>query len=152
MKHVYKYTTFVLIAVIALMSYFLLVRGNIRALPDHRTGIVVDEGGKAYILNEMNVFIAAIAEINFALSENNYNTIQSVAKRSGTLSRESIPADLLKVLPLHYKNIAFATNENFDKIATMAIEFKPPGEIQKEIHALMQGCLSCHSSYRLALH
>jgi len=149
MDKIWKYISAFLLIIIMVMVYKFIIAGSTLKLSDNRQAILLEPSERIFVLDEMNAFIVAIAEINRGLSENNFDQIQKASAAVGEAARTSVEASVLKKLPLEFKAMGFQTHGGFEEISKMAASRASTSEIQGKLGDVMQNCVACHSGYIL---
>lgn len=125
--------------------------GDIPAFVDGRTPIVLTDTERAFIRNEMRGFLAGIQEILEA-SANGDGKRAAAAGRSIGMNgpeKDHIPKSLAPKLPMEFKQLGLATHRGFDQIADAA-ERDGGANAPKQLGLLMQNCVACHGTWRIA--
>lgn len=131
------------------MLYKFVLAGNTVEVPnDNRTGIIISEKNRDFVLHEMRTFLEGVKAIHEGISENDYAKIEKNAAISGRAVEDHVPPELIRSLPIGFKKLGFDTHDRFDKIAKMAREKAKKEELNQELSGLLNNCTACHASYK----
>ena len=125
------------------------VSGNVIPSDDGRTSVVLTKDERNLILNEMRAFLVSVQGVSQAITENNMNKVEELAQKAGMAAEEGTPGSLLQKIPLSMKKLGFGTRANFDEIAENARTTKDAVLARKQLDALLNNCIACHTLYRL---
>ncbi len=135
----------------ALLAYKFIVSGETVVANDQRTAILLTEGERDLVLAEMRLFLESIQEITTGISNQDMQSVAQAAHRVGMSSSGEVPASLVGKLPLAFKKLGFGTHDKFDELALNAKEFGDPNQALEALAQLMNNCVACHATYRLAI-
>ena len=131
------------------LIYKFLISGNTVKLPnDERTGIVVSEENRDFVMFEMRTFLKGVQAIHEGIQEDDYVKIEKSAAISGREVETHVPPDLMSALPIEFKKLGLDTHDRFDKIAEMARNKVKKEVLNKELAGLLNNCTSCHASFK----
>lgn len=131
------------------LLYKFVLAGNTVEVPnDNRTGIIISEKNRDFVLYEMRTFLEGVKAIHEGISENDYAKIEKNATISGRAVEDHVPPELIRSLPIGFKKLGFDTHDRFDKIAKMAREKAKKDQLSQELSGLLNNCTACHASYK----
>ena len=139
-----------LLIIIFLVNKFMF-QGIIAKSDDGRTAIVLLPSEKAFILDEMRVFLSATQQIVQAVSNDNMQSVVVGAKKGGKAAQENMPDTLGAKLPMAFKKLGLDTHTKFDELAMDAQDMEDKEQTLALLAELMQNCVACHAAYRLDL-
>ena len=125
------------------------VSGKVEVNDDGRTNVILTKDERNLILDEMREFLVSVQGVSQAITENDMDKVAELAHKAGMAAEEGTPGSLLQKIPLGMKKLGFGTREKFDEIAETAKTTKDASVARKQLDALMQNCIACHSIYRL---
>lgn len=120
---------------------------------DTREPVQRTEAEKAFVLDQMRLFLTSIAEIEEGLGSGDMDQVKREAaargrKANATLAR---PASLATKESDAWKMMIGSTRSGFDQIAEQATARVPVAAINKTIAETMQNCIACHQAYRISV-
>ena len=133
------------------LIYLFVIKGETTKSNDNRTAVLMSEGNKDFVLEEMRDFLESIQQINEGIQENTPEKIINAGNKSGGSVITHAPKGLLKSLPSGFKALGFSTHDLFDEIAKNAQNNYTPKKTQKQMNTLLNNCVSCHKSYKISL-
>lgn len=139
----------VLLSVIAAVGVKIIVLGSTATGKDGRIAVLLDEGERQLVLDEMQLLLAAIQQIVEGLANNDLKQVASAARRMGRQAKDTVDFNLRAKLPLAFKKLGFATHDDFDLIAQMAESGDQPRAIQLQLTQTMNNCITCHASFQI---
>lgn len=138
-----------LVAVIATMTYKLLLAGRTEAAPDGRTAIVLEAPERDVLLREMRLLLEGVQAITAGLEKDDLAAVATAARGLGTGMSGEVPPALITKLPLEFKTLGLSVHRDFDQIA---LDAERPGLAKHtlgQMSAVLQKCVACHRTYRL---
>ena len=138
-----------LVAVIAAMTYKLLLAGKTEAAPDGRVAIVVEPPERDLLLQEMRLFLEGLQAMAAGLEKDDLGAVASAARALGSKMNGDVPAALMTKLPLEFKTLGLSVHRDFDQIALDAEGLGMPKHTLGQVSAVMQKCVACHRTYQL---
>ena len=133
------------------LVYLFVVKGETAKASDGRTAIMMTEGNRDFVLDEMRGFLESVQQINEGLLEGDATKIINAGKKSGGSVIEHAPNGLMKSLPSGFKSLGFATHDMFDKITESAELSYNEKQIQGQLSTMLNTCVACHKSYKISL-
>jgi hypothetical protein len=106
---------------------------------------------RAFILNQMRLFLGSVQTISSALAEGDMQTVATEATargRRGTPASE-IPPTMRAKETAGWTALMSGARQGFDGIADAASSGAPPARILGLMGDTMRNCVACHQSYRL---
>ena len=138
-----------LVAVIAVMTYKLLLAGKTEAAPDGRVAILVEPPERDLLLQEMRLFLEGLQAMAAGLEKDDLGAVASAARALGSKMTGDIPPALMTKLPIEFKTLGLSVHRDFDQIALDAEGLRLPKHTLGQISAVMQKCVACHRTYQL---
>ena len=136
------------VAVLA-MVYMFMIRGNVVESSDGRTAIILEQGERGLVLEEMRGFLESVQSITQGLAENDMKSIAEAAKKVGMANAGGVPVALMTKLPLDFKTLGLATHKAFDALSMEAEDLGDAKTVLAQLSELMNNCTTCHSTYRI---
>lgn len=136
------------IAILA-MVYMFMIRGNVIESSDGRTAIILEQGERDLVLEEMRGFLEGVQTITQGLAENDMKSIAEAAKKIGMANAGGVPVALMAKLPLEFKTLGLATHKAFDALSVEAEDLGDTKTVLTQMAELMNNCTTCHSIYRI---
>lgn len=84
---------------------------------DTRTVVQLSPAHRAVVLTEMRQFLSGLQQISSALSQDDMETVASVARSLGSPMTHHVPPDLKQALPEGFRKLGFSVHSDFDQIA-----------------------------------
>jgi hypothetical protein len=138
-----------LVAVIAVMTYKLLLAGKTEAAPDGRVAILVEPPERDLLLQEMRLFLEGLQAMAAGLEKDDLGAVASAARALGSKMTGDVPAALMTKLPIEFKTLGLSVHRDFDQIALDAEGLRLPKHTLGQVSAVMQKCVACHKTYQL---
>ncbi|MCG7871996.1 MAG: hypothetical protein JAZ20_08600 [Candidatus Thiodiazotropha weberae] len=101
------------------------------------------------VLSEMRGFVKSTAGIVKGLSAEDMEMVTASARKSGRGAGAHMPHTLHKKLPVSFKKLGSDTHRRFDELALDAEQLGDAGHSLSQLGALLDNCVSCHSSFRI---
>ncbi|PAY07152.1 hypothetical protein CK489_15220 [Bradyrhizobium sp. UFLA03-84] len=119
---------------------------------DTREPVQRTDTEKAFVLEQMRLFLASITEVEEGLGSGDLDLVarEAVArgrKASATLGR---PPTLAAKESDAWKSMIGSVRSGFDQIAEQATARAPAAKINKTLADTMRNCVACHQTYRIA--
>jgi hypothetical protein len=103
---------------------------------------------REHVLGEMRDFLAALQGITDGLARNDFGAVAAAARKVGAGSEAGrMPPAIAKKLPLEFRQLAKATHDGFDVVATDAAR-RDVRHSLAQTSALMQRCNACHAAFQ----
>lgn len=131
------------------MVYMFMIRGNVTESSDGRTAIILEQGERDLVLEEMRGFLEGVQTITQGLAENDMKSIAEAAKKIGMANAGGVPVALMAKLPLEFKTLGMATHKAFDALSMEAQDLGDAKTVLAQMAELMNNCTTCHSIYRI---
>ena len=116
---------------------------------DTRTVIQLSSQHRSLVLTEMRQFLAGLQQLTVALSQEDMETVASVAHALGSPMTHDVPPDLKQALPEGFRKLGFAVHKDFDQIALDAESLGDSQHTLSQLGATLSRCVSCHSTYQI---
>jgi cytochrome c556 len=119
---------------------------------DSRQAVAVTAAEKAYILEQMRLFIGSIQTIAEGLSTGDNAKVAEAAAARGRRANANdphFPAGLGAKLPPLWKQMGGGIRGGFDELADAAKSGAPKEKSLGILAATMRNCVACHQSFRL---
>lgn len=138
-----------LVAVIAVMTWFFVIRGSGAKGEDGRTVIMLSPSDRAFFLAEMRSWLEAVQAISAALADNDVQAAAREAARAGRVDMSLIPGSLLRALPGEMKQLGLGTHAAFRDMAHTLQSGASPQQGMKMLSSILLNCTGCHAGYRV---
>jgi hypothetical protein len=138
-----------LVAVIAAMTYTLLIRGKTEAAPDGRVAVVVKPPERELLLREMRLFLEGLQAMAAGLERDDLTGVAAAARALGASMTRDVPPALMTKLPLEFKTLGLSVHRDFDRIALDAEGLGIAKHTLGQLSEVMQKCVACHRTYQL---
>jgi cytochrome c556 len=139
----------VLLAVIAGIGVKFIVLGSTAKGTDERTAVLLEEGERQLVLEEMRSLLEATQQVLEGLSDGDMKQIDQAATAVGMQATSTMDVVLKAKLPMEFKKLGFATHTAFDEIAAMARNASDTKAMQKKLADTMNNCIACHTSFQI---
>jgi hypothetical protein len=116
---------------------------------DTRTVVQLSPAHRAAVLTEMRQFLSGLQQISAALSQDDMETVASVARSLGSPMTQHVPPDLKQELPEGFRKLGFAVHSDFDNIALDAEALGDGQHTLSQLGATLSKCVSCHGTYQI---
>lgn len=116
---------------------------------DTRTVVQLSPAHRAVVLNEMRQFLSGLQQISAALSEDDMETVASVARSLGSPMTQHVPPDLKQALPEGFRKLGFSVHSDFDRIALDAESLGDGKHTLSQLGETLSKCVSCHGAYQI---
>ncbi len=145
-------TALILWAVTISILGFMFVKGQTVKSTDGRTGIVLQDGERDFVLTEMRDLLTSINGIMTSLAKDDYPAAAEWARKVGLKGHSTIesqnPAIMAK-LPIGFKQMGMSLHKDFDEVADMIDKKMSQKEIMGRMGETTSKCISCHSTFKL---
>lgn len=139
----------VLVAVIATMTYKLLLAGKTEAAPDGRVAVVLEPPERDLLLREMRLFLEGLQAMAAGLEKDDLAAVATAARALGSTMTGDVPPALMTKLPLEFKTLGLSVHRDFDQIALDAERLGLAKHTLGQVSVVMQKCVACHRTYQL---
>lgn len=139
----------VLVAVIATMTYKLLLAGKTEAAPDGRVAVLLEPPERDLLLQEMRLFLEGLQAMTAGLERDDLAAVATAARALGAKMTGDVPPALMTKLPLEFKTLGLSVHRDFDQIALDAEGLGLAKHTLGQLSAVMQKCVACHRTYQL---
>lgn len=143
-----------LVVIVASASLGVLVpRGAAGDMADTREPVQRTEAEKAFVLDQMRLFLTSIMEIEEGLGADNLDQVARAAaargrKANATLAR---PPALAAKESDAWKSMIGLVRSGFDGIAEEATAHAPAAKLNAALADTMRTCVACHQTYRISV-
>ena len=117
--------------------------------PDRRTVIMLDEAGRAAILEEMRHHLNGIQTILEALSKNDLQMVAKAARASGMQAAQEAEPHINAQLPQGFKTLGLSMHKEFDAMADEVEKSRDPKLAQGRLSSIVQKCNACHGAFQI---
>ena len=139
-------------ALIASLGFFLVLPFSLdqaTAEKDQREVVYLDDENRAFVIQEMQLFVSGLQQSITALSKSDMKSVAVALRSLGMQSMSTAPATLMSNLPVEFRQIGMPIHMEFDKLATAADQGATAEEILAGLGTAMNRCLACHAAYRI---
>jgi hypothetical protein len=137
---------------IASLSVFMILPFYIdqaAAGKDQREIVYLDDENRAFVIQEMQLFVNGLQQAITALSNGDMKSVAAALRSLGMQSMSAAPATLMSNLPMEFRQIGMPIHMEFDKLATTADQGATTEEILAGLGTAMNRCIACHAAYRI---
>ncbi|MFQ5582082.1 MAG: hypothetical protein ACE5F3_05595 [Mariprofundaceae bacterium] len=142
-------TIAILFAVITGIGIKFFILGSTVRVADERTAVLLEEGERQLVLEEMRGLLEATQQVIEGLSSSDMKQIEQAATAVGMQATSTMDVTLKAKLPMEFKKLGFATHTAFDEIAAMAKKTGDAKLIQKKLADTMNNCIACHAGFQI---
>jgi len=104
---------------------------------------------REHVLGEMRDFLTALQGVTDGLARDDFGAVAAAARKVGAGSEAGrMPPAIAKKLPPEFRQLARATHDGFDSLATDAVGRRDTRHTLAQTSALMQRCNACHAAFR----
>ncbi len=143
------WTIIILLLIVVGALGFIMTKGSVGEVVDGRTSVVLTTPERNLVLSEMRAFLVSVQGVSQAITEKDTAKVADLAHKAGMAAESNTPGELLRKIPAGMKALGFGTRGLFDDISAAAKAGKSPEELRKQLDALMNNCIACHTAYRL---
>jgi hypothetical protein len=140
-----------LLLVIAFFSYKFIYQGETETLADGRIAIQLNSSERDLVLAEMRGFVGTLQQITQGIASNEPAQTATAARQAGMAAQGGVPVALMGKLPMAFKKLGLDTHQKFDQLALDAEQMGDTTHTLTQLSELMQNCVSCHATYRIAI-
>ena len=144
----WRIISIILAILLAVMVYLFLIRGTVSEAEDGRTSVLLSEGERNHVLEEMRGFLEAVQGVTEGIGANDMDAVASAASGVGMVLVTNEAPSLLAKLPADMKKQGFAAHAHFDSIAALAKDGASQNDLIVEVGKLTSRCTACHAGYR----
>ncbi|MGY3440215.1 MULTISPECIES: hypothetical protein [unclassified Bradyrhizobium] len=107
---------------------------------------------KAFVLEQMRLFLASIVEVEEGLGSGDLDLVAREAAARGRKANAALvrPATLAAKESDAWKAMIGSVRSGFDQIAEQAAARAPAAKINKTLADTMRNCVACHQAYRIS--
>lgn len=139
-----------LISVVFGTAIFLSVISNgAEAQKDTREAVLLDDESRAFVIHEMQQFVAGLQQAIIALSNDDTKSAGTALRPLGMQGMASAPPTLMSTVPPGFRQIGMPIHMAFDKISDAAEKGATVKEILSGLGMAMNRCVACHAAYRI---
>lgn len=120
-----------------------------RAEKDQRETVFLDDESRAFVIQEMQLFVSGLQQAISALSNDDMQGVAVALRPLGMESMSTAPGTLMTDLPMAFRQIGMPIHMEFDKLATAADQGAAPEEVLAGLGTAMNRCIACHAAYRI---
>lgn len=127
--------------------------GSAGETADTREPVQRTEAEKAFVLDQMRLFLASITEVEEALGSGDMDKVAREAAARGRKANVTLarPSTLASKESEAWKMMMGSTRTGFDRIAEEASAHASPANINKIVADTMRNCVACHQTYRISV-
>ncbi|MDM8561237.1 hypothetical protein [Candidatus Parabeggiatoa sp. HSG14] len=143
----------VIVLIIALsgMVYKFIFQGSVEKSSDGRLAIQLEAGERDLVLSEMRAFLSSVQQITAGILNEDMKQVAEAAQKAGRGTMKNVPGSLIGKLPLSFKKLGIDTHRKFDALALDAEDLEDREHTLSQLSTLMENCVACHASYRIAI-
>ena len=119
---------------------------------DARQPVPRTDTEKAFVLDQMRLFLASITEIEEGLGGGDLDMVAREAAARGRKANAVLarPPSLAAKENDAWKSMIGSVRSGFDQIAEQATARAPAAKINKTLADTMRNCVACHQTYRIS--
>ncbi|QOZ34822.1 hypothetical protein [Bradyrhizobium sp. CCBAU 53421] len=119
---------------------------------DTRQPVQRTDAEKAFVLDQMRLFLTSIAEIEEGLGSGDLDLVAREAAARGRKANAALarPATLAAKESDAWKSMIGSVRNGFDQITEQATTRAPAAKINKTLADTMRNCVACHQTYRIS--
>jgi len=140
-----------LLLIIAGGIYKFIFQGSVSESTDGRIAIHINGGERDLVLGEMRMFLESVQKITIGVNEGDMKLVAESARTVGKAAQAAVPGTLMGKLPVEFKALGFDTHSKFDELALHAEQLGDPEYSLRQLSALMNNCIACHSAYKIEM-
>ena len=142
-----------LIVIPSLLVSVLMSSAKAAETVDTRESIQRTDAEKAFVLEQMRLFLSSISEIEDGLGSGNMDQVAREAAARGRKANVTLarPASLATKESDAWKAMIGSVRGGFDEIAAEATAHAPAEKINKTLADTMRNCVACHQTYRISV-
>ncbi len=131
------------------LIYRFIIAGSTVEVADQRTAIVLEEGERQLVLEEMRQFLTSVQGITQAITQEKMDEVAAKARAVGSAAAGAVPASVMGKLPLDFKQLGLSTHQGFDAIAMDAESLGDGTHAMEQLGRLLNNCIACHAAYQI---
>lgn len=116
---------------------------------DVRAPLVLTDGERHLVLDEMRNFLAVLQRITDALPREDWAEIAKAARLMGSGAANEIPPATVAKLPQEFQLLAGGVHTTFDVIALDAETLADPKHTLSQVSDMLNKCNACHGMYQI---
>ena len=119
---------------------------------DTREPVQRTDTEKAFVLEQMRLFLASIVEVEEGLGSGDLDLVAREAAARGRKANAVLarPPTLAVKESDAWKSMIGSVRSGFDQIAEQATARAPAAKINKTLADTMRNCVACHQAYRIS--
>jgi hypothetical protein len=141
----------VLIIALSGMAYKFIFQGSVEKSSDGRLAVQLEAGERDLVLSEMRAFLSSVQQITAGILNEDMKQVAKAARKVGRGTMQNVPGSLMGKLPLSFKKLGLDTHSKFDVLALDAEDLEDREHALSQLSTLMENCVACHASYRIAV-
>jgi hypothetical protein len=120
---------------------------------DTREPVQRTEEERVFVLNQMRLFLTAVAEIEDGLGSGDMDQVAREASARGRKATATLvrPPTIAAKESDAWKAMIASMRSGFDQIADQATAHAPVQQINKTLADTMRNCIACHQTYRISV-
>jgi hypothetical protein len=104
---------------------------------------------REHVLGEMRDFLVALQAVTDGLARDDFGAVAAAARKVGAGAEGGrMPPGIARKLPPEFRQLARATHDGFDALATDAVARGDARHTLAQTSALMQRCNACHAAFQ----
>lgn len=150
-KNMGKISLVLWLLTVLIVGVYVIRGGAVQEAAGARNVILLSEGDRYLVLDEMRAMLAATQQIIDGIARNDRQQIITAAKGAGMGSAIDLDPNFLSKLPLEFKTLGFSMHSDMDAISKAADQQVPMAEISGMLAATLNKCVACHGAWELKL-
>ena len=140
-----------LLLIAAFFGYKFIYQGDTEPMSDGRIAIQLNSSERDLVLAEMRAFVATLQSIAQGIARKDMAQAAGAARTAGMAAQGGVPISLAAKLPMEFKKLGLDTHQKFDQLALDAEQMEDGSHTLTQLSELMQNCVGCHATYRIAM-
>lgn len=116
---------------------------------DERAVVELDVAQRDFVLHEMRDFLVSIKNIVAAMAKGDMAQLANSAKASGIATTQHVPRELMRKMPVGWRELGMDTHQRFDDMALEAASLGDREQLLEKLSGILANCTACHAAYRL---
>ena len=133
----------------AVICLLLSSLSNVVYAADDRSLVILRPQETNMMLQDMRNYLEGLQTINQSIAIEDYQSVESAARVLGKIAIYEVKPVMSKNLVPKFRRMAVSVHDDFETLANMARNKKPPLEIIGHIGEMMQTCVTCHETFRV---
>jgi len=129
--------------------FLAFISNGAEAQEDTREAVILDDGSRAFVVQEMQQFVSGLQQAIIALSNDDVKSAGAALRPLGMQGMASAPPTLMSTVPPGFRQIGMPIHMAFDQIADAAEKGASAKQVLSSLGMAMNRCVACHAAYRI---